>query len=566
MSRESESEQPQRTVAELLAEYGNSGEGAPRRRRRRAEDDEEVSGPQAIIDRVLSDSGTMQAIREDPRTGEPIPPASARSHRRLRPVQGTPAPLPPERQAPPQPQQRAPQPPPQKQPPAGAHAPTAYAQPVPPPQAPQQNNPPTGRQQLPPSRPAMPPAGPPGGQPPVSRAPAAPPLSRPAMPPVGGAPTRNAMPPVGPPPGNAQTSRPAMPPVSPPGRVSPPLAARPPVDDYPDDDDFTEQGYGSSAQAPPLPPPPLPQPPAQQQPPQAGNPLQSRLGGPQRPEAAMTEELPPVLDGPPPPQARPAQQPPAFRARPVARRGPAEGELEAAQSAPGLLESTQAHAGPYLDEDEQFESEFPQEHEDYAEQPGYPGERTQYARPPQPPPPPGPRNQGTQLINPNQLAGDDGFPEQEFDQNGYPAANDFPPEEYPQRGGPAVDDVDLDAFEEQPYDRDYRGGGRDLRREDGQDSDDLDDVPPASTGREWLVTGAQVGVGAIAGAAVWLGFSWLWGLMPIAAIVAAVVVVIGLVLVVRKWRKAEDLQTTVLAILAGLVVTVSPAALLLVRR
>ena len=54
--------------------------------------------------------------------------------------------------------------------------------------------------------------------------------------------------------------------------------------------------------------------------------------------------------------------------------------------------------------------------------------------------------------------------------------------------------------------------------------------------------------------------------MPIAAIVAAVVVVIGLIVVVRKWRKAEDLQTTVLAILAGLVVTVSPAALLLVRR
>lgn len=556
MSRESESEQPQRTVAELLAEYGNSGEGAPRRRRRRAEDDEEVSGPQAIIDRVLSDSGTMQAIREDPRTGEPIPPASGRSHRRLRPVQGTPAAQPPERQAPPpQPQQRAPQPPPQQQPPAGAHAPTAYAQPVPPPQAPQQNNPPTGRQQLPPSRPAMPPAA----QPPMSRAPAAPP-SRPAMPPVGGAPTRNAMPPVGPPPGNAQTSRPAMPPVSPPGRVSPPLAARPPVDDYPDDDDFTEQGYGSPAQAPPLPPPPLPQ---AQQPPQAGNPLQSRLGGPQRPEAAMTEELPPVLDEP---LARPAQQPPTFRARPVARRGPAEGGPEVTQAAPGPLESTQAHAGPYLDEDEdeQFEQGFPQEHEDYAEQPGYPGERTQYARPPQPPPP---RNQGTQLINPNQLAGDDGYPEQDFDQNGYPAANDFPPDEYPQRGGPAVDDVDLDAFEEQRYDRDFHGGGRDLRREDGPEgADDLDDVPPASTGREWLVTGAQVGVGAIAGAAVWLGFSWLWGLMPIAAIVAAVVVVIGLVLVVRKWRKAEDLQTTVLAILAGLVVTVSPAALLLVRR
>ena len=76
----------------------------------------------------------------------------------------------------------------------------------------------------------------------------------------------------------------------------------------------------------------------------------------------------------------------------------------------------------------------------------------------------------------------------------------------------------------------------------------------------------QVGVGAIGGAGVWLGFSWLWGVLPAAALVAALLVIVGLVLVVRRLRRAEDLQTTVLAILAGLVVTVSPAALLLLRR
>jgi hypothetical protein len=336
-----------------------------------------------------------------------------------------------------------------------------------------------------------------------------------------------------------------MPPVAPPGRGTPPPLARPPVDDYPDDDDYTEQGYGTPAQA-------LQQqqqpPQQQQQPPQAPNPLQSRLGGPPRPEAAMTEELPPVLDEPPAPQARPGQQTGTFRARSVPRRAP-DSPLEATQAHPGPLENTQA-AGPYLDddEDEGFEQEFRQEfpQDDYAEQePGYPGERTQYARPPQPPP--GPRGQGTQLIDPSRLAGDDGYPDEDFE-------HDYPPA-----------DADRGSFEE-PYGRD----SRDLRdRRDGDrhdDGDDLDDVPAISTGREWLVTGAQVGVGAIAGAAVWLGFSWLWGLMPIAAIIAAVVVVIGLIVVVRKWRKAEDLQTTVLAILAGLVVTVSPAALLLVRR
>ena len=59
MSRESGSEHPsQRTVAELLAEYGGSSkrDGNSNRRRRRAEDPSETA-PQAIIERVLSDNG-----------------------------------------------------------------------------------------------------------------------------------------------------------------------------------------------------------------------------------------------------------------------------------------------------------------------------------------------------------------------------------------------------------------------------------------------------------------------------------------------------------------------------
>jgi hypothetical protein len=112
-----------------------------------------------------------------------------------------------------------------------------------------------------------------------------------------------------------------------------------------------------------------------------------------------------------------------------------------------------------------------------------------------------------------------------------------------------------DDFDERP--------GRD--RIDAMDDDDAE-AESLSPGREWLLMGAQVGVGAIAGAAVFLGFSWLWGFQPIVAVVAALLVIVGLVFGVRRWRRADDLQTTVLAVLAGLVVTVSPAALLLVRR
>ncbi|HEX8865310.1 MAG TPA: hypothetical protein VF821_06585, partial [Lentzea sp.] len=85
MSRESGSDQTQRTVAELLAQYGGSSESAPRRRRRRAADDEDdvqqpETAPQTIIERVLSDSGRLMAIRDEDqaptgRRAAPEPPA-----------------------------------------------------------------------------------------------------------------------------------------------------------------------------------------------------------------------------------------------------------------------------------------------------------------------------------------------------------------------------------------------------------------------------------------------------------------------------------------------------------
>ncbi|MGH3887527.1 MAG: hypothetical protein ACRDSZ_13325 [Pseudonocardiaceae bacterium] len=94
--------------------------------------------------------------------------------------------------------------------------------------------------------------------------------------------------------------------------------------------------------------------------------------------------------------------------------------------------------------------------------------------------------------------------------------------------------------------------------------DELDGPEYGSPVREWAVMVAQVGIGIVGGAALWLTFEWLWQQMPVVALIVALVVITGLVGVVRWVRRAEDLQTTVIAVLVGLFVTVSPAALLLV--
>jgi hypothetical protein len=149
------------------------------------------------------------------------------------------------------------------------------------------------------------------------------------------------------------------------------------------------------------------------------------------------------------------------------------------------------------------------------------------------------------------------FPDQEFQGSGY--------REQSFGGNRQAADQDAD----EPYvsrDDDEFDDQDDVDRIDRFDGMDDEDGEPVSAGREWLMMGAQVGAGAVAGAAVWLAFSWLWGMVPVVAVLAALVVIVGLVLAVRRWRRADDLQTTVLAILAGLVVTVSPAALLLLRR
>jgi hypothetical protein len=117
------------------------------------------------------------------------------------------------------------------------------------------------------------------------------------------------------------------------------------------------------------------------------------------------------------------------------------------------------------------------------------------------------------------------------------------------------DDVDFDDLDHLDRDRD-----------DLDDLDEDDELRDASPVREWLIMVGQLAVGVIAGGAVWLGFNWLWGALPQAALVLALLVIAAMVLIVRKIRRAEDLQTTVFAVLVGLLATVSPVVLLLVNK
>ena len=409
MTRESGSERSQRTVAELLAQYGaNSDDGAPRRRRRRADEPSDTS-PQTIIDRVLSDSGNLLPVRDDPAEETTV---------------GT-------------------QPPVRQQPPA-------------PPM------PPTASQQLP-QRPVQ---QPPQAMPQPSQ-------QMPMTPPAAGA---------------QQTSTGMRPPVRPtPGRT-------------------------------PTPPPRI----------EASRTNLSRADLPQRPGPGPGQQQPtgyfrPQQPGtpPPPPQGAdaanaettllpqvPADVPPSQNTL-AARLAPG-GEPVTEQlpriAAPPVGESTQAHPGPLVDDDD-----------DYADP---------HAVPP--------------LESTQAHAGPYVDDEYEDDQYDYEYADGY--------------SVDRDAAP--------AGVGGPLAELDSEEKDS--EEAEGSAGRQWLMMAAQLAVGVIGGAALWLGFQWLWNALPAAALVAAVAVIVGLVIVVRRIRKADDLQTMVLAVLVGLIVTVSPAALRLI--
>ena len=102
----------------------------------------------------------------------------------------------------------------------------------------------------------------------------------------------------------------------------------------------------------------------------------------------------------------------------------------------------------------------------------------------------------------------------------------------------------------------------------GTSDDEYDDEPeerPSSV-KDWAVMIVQLVLGALLGAVLWTVFSYLWQEQPVVALVLAAAATTGLVFGVRALRRSDDLQTTVLAVVVGLVVTVSPAAIVLLSR
>ncbi|WP_127784075.1 hypothetical protein [Rhodococcus sp. X156] len=70
---------------------------------------------------------------------------------------------------------------------------------------------------------------------------------------------------------------------------------------------------------------------------------------------------------------------------------------------------------------------------------------------------------------------------------------------------------------------------------------------------------AELALAVLAGVLAWLVFRWLWQTWPLAAVGLAAVATTGTVLVVRLGHRGEDLMSTPLSIVVGLVVTMSPA-------
>jgi hypothetical protein len=61
-------------------------------------------------------------------------------------------------------------------------------------------------------------------------------------------------------------------------------------------------------------------------------------------------------------------------------------------------------------------------------------------------------------------------------------------------------------------------------------------------------------------------FRYLWRGLPVVALATALLVTAGLVLVVRQFLHDVDRRTTMFAVLVGLLLTASPAVLVLLGR
>ncbi|MDN5930082.1 MAG: hypothetical protein L0I24_03305, partial [Pseudonocardia sp.] len=82
----------------------------------------------------------------------------------------------------------------------------------------------------------------------------------------------------------------------------------------------------------------------------------------------------------------------------------------------------------------------------------------------------------------------------------------------------------------------------------------------------WAGVLVQWIVGALGGAVLWVLFRFLWRNLPVVALASAVLVTVGLVVIVRALLHNDDRRTTIFAVLVGLLLTVSPAILVLMGR
>ncbi|WP_219413167.1 hypothetical protein [Pseudonocardia nigra] len=94
----------------------------------------------------------------------------------------------------------------------------------------------------------------------------------------------------------------------------------------------------------------------------------------------------------------------------------------------------------------------------------------------------------------------------------------------------------------------------------------LRQMAEGSAGQAWAAVLAQWIAGALGGAVLWVAFRFLWRSLPVVALAAAVLVTVGLVVVVRALLRNDDMRTTAFAVLVGLLLTVSPAILVLLGQ
>lgn len=292
-------------------------------------------------------------------------------------------------------------------------------------------------------------------------------------------------------------------------------------------------------------PPQAPQPQAPPAPPANAAPQPN--AAPPASQVPQANAAPPVPARPPqeqakqptrmiPPVAPPADQPTQF-SRPLPR--PPAAAPPAAQNPGGAAPGASPLAARLSGNDEQHTEQFGPVHDEYAEE-----DTNLFTHEPEP--------DEDDLAEPEEAA--DGRPRRRGKllpgrKNKRAVAEPIPE--------PAHDEH-YDDYADEPHDLVHE----DLDEpEDGGHYDDYE--PEPTSGREWLTLVGLIAAGVIGGAAVWLGFDWLWGQMKIAAAVAAVVVTVLVVIGVRLLWKARDVQTTVFAVIVGLVVTASPAVLLL---